>query len=287
MFLFGGMAEMDEEPQRPMAEFAMAIAGPIASIVIGAVFYLIYSWGGDYLPVPLTEVLWYLAFINWVLAAFNLIPAYPLDGGRILRSALWRWKGDLSWATHKAANFGAGFGLVLILLGVVHLLAGNLVGGIWHAILGLFLRSAAQMSYQQVLMQESFEDVPVLQLIKQPPVTVSPQISIQELIDDYVYSYHFKMFPVVEGDRLLGCVTTRAVKEIPREQWSTTRVDSIIVDCAQTHAVDPHTPVTKALNHMKKNDLSRLMVVEDGRVKGIVSLKDILKAFSTRRELEE
>jgi Zn-dependent protease/predicted transcriptional regulator len=286
LFIFGGMAEMDDEPQRPGVEFAMAIAGPIASVVIGAFFYLLYSWGSDVWGVAATEVLWYLAFINWVLAAFNMVPAFPLDGGRLLRSALWRWKGDLRWATHKAARFGSGFGLVLIALGILSLLTGNLVGGFWYVILGLFLRSAAQMSYQQVLLRESFEDVPVRRLMKDQPITVSPDISLRELVEEHIYVHHFKMFPVVEKDRLLGCITTRAVKSIPREEWASRAVRSVMGSCADGHTVAPEMTVTEALSIMNKHELSRLMVVRDGHLEGIISLKDILGSLSARQELE-
>jgi Zn-dependent protease/predicted transcriptional regulator len=285
LFIFGGMAEMDEEPERPGVEFAMAIAGPIASVVIGTFFYLLYSWGGDYWGVA-AEVLWYLAFINWVLAVFNLVPAFPLDGGRILRAALWRWKGDLRWATHQAARFGSGFGLILIALGILSVLTGNLVGGLWYVILGLFLRSAAQLSYQQVLLRESFEGVPVRRLMKKEPITVPPDLSLRELVEEHIYVHHFKMFPVVENDRLLGCVTTRAVKEIPREEWGFRTVRSVLGSCADGHTVAPETTVTEALAVMNKNGLSRLMVVREGRLEGIISLKDILGALSARQEFE-
>jgi CBS domain-containing protein len=221
-----------------------------------------------------------------VLAVFNMVPAFPLDGGRILRAALWRWKGDLRWATHKASRFGSGFGLILIALGVLSLLTGNLVGGFWYVILGLFLRSAAQMSYQQVLLRESFEDVPVRRLMKSQPITVSPDLSLRELVEDHIYVHHFKMFPVVEMDRLLGCVTTRAVKEIPREEWEIRTVRSVIGSCADGHTVAPETSVAEALGIMNKNDLSRLMVVRDGHLEGIISLKDILGSLSARQELE-
>ncbi len=287
LFLFGGMAEMEEEPQRPGAEFAMAIAGPIASVVIGAFFYLLYRGGMGFWHEAISGVLWYLAFINWVLAVFNMVPAFPLDGGRILRSALWRWKGDLRWATHKAARFGSGFGIVLIALGGLTLLAGNLVAGVWYAILGLFLRSAAQMSYQQVLLRESFENVKVERIMRRQPVTVHPGLSLQELVEDYIYNHHYKMFPVVDGDRLIGCVTTRAVKEVPREEWEIRTVGSIIGDCFAGQTVRPETPVTEALDIMRKNEFNRLMVVRDHRLEGIVSLTDIFRVLSARREFEE
>jgi Zn-dependent protease/predicted transcriptional regulator len=283
LFIFGGMAEMSEEPQRPGAEFWMAVAGPVASVVVGAVFYGLYRWGLGNDAVG--EVLWYLAFINWVLAGFNLVPAFPLDGGRILRSALWRWKGDLRWATHKAARFGLGFGFVLIALGILSLLAGNLVVGFWYALLGLFLRNAARMSYQQVLLRESFEDVPVRRLMK-APVTVPPETTLLELVEEYVYRHHHKMFPVLEEGRLIGCVTIRSLKEVPREEWGSRTVRSLLGNCEEGPVAHPDMKITEALSVMNRNGLSRLMVVENGRLEGVISLKDIMGTFSRHQELE-
>jgi Zn-dependent protease/predicted transcriptional regulator len=286
LFIFGGIAEMEEEPPRPGVEFWVAIAGPIASIILGALFYLVYQWGEGW-PVPVTAVLGYLAFINWLLAAFNMVPAFPLDGGRILRSALWRWKGDLRWATHKASRFGAGFGFVLIALGIISLFAGNLIGGFWYIILGLFLRAAAQMAYKQVLIRETFEDVPVRNLMIQNPVTVTPDLSLQNLVEDYIYRYHFKMFPVVRGDgRLVGCVSTRTVKSTPKEEWGYRSVGSVLGDCGEENTISPDRTVTDALAAMNRSGSSRMMVVENGTLVGIIALKDILGALSARLDLE-
>ncbi len=286
LFIFGGVAEMEEEPQRPGVEFWVAIAGPIASVVLGAFFYLVYQWGEGF-PVPVGAVLGYLAFINWLLAAFNMVPAFPLDGGRILRSALWRWKGDLRWATHKASRFGATFGFVLIALGLISLFAGNLIGGFWYIILGLFLRAAAQMAYKQVLLRETFEEVPVRKLMIQDPVTVTPEVTLKELVEEYIYRYHFKMFPVVGRDgRLIGCVSTRTVKSVPKEEWSYRSVQSLIGSCGEGNTISPDKTVNDALASMNRSGNSRMMVVENGALIGIIALKDILGALSARLDLE-
>jgi len=158
-----------------------------------------------------------------MLAIFNMIPAFPLDGGRVLRSAIWHFQGDLTRATRIASLFGQGFGIVLIALGILNLFFGNLVTAIWWFILGMFLRAAAGQSYQQVLLRTGLQGEPIRRFMKSHPVTVPPNISVEDLIDNYVYRYHHKMFPVVTGaDNLAGCVTTQSLASIPREEWRST-----------------------------------------------------------------
>jgi Zn-dependent protease len=154
LFLFGGMAELQAEPRQPREEFWMAIAGPIASVVLGAVFYLLSGLMlGLGAPQHVAGVAFYLGFINILLAVFNMVPGFPMDGGRVLRAALWQWKGDLRWATRWASRFGQGFGLLLVMLGIVSFLAGNFIGGMWWFLIGLFIRGAAIASYQHLLTQ--------------------------------------------------------------------------------------------------------------------------------------
>jgi Zn-dependent protease len=165
LFIFGGVAEMEAEPERPAAEFWVAIAGPIVSFLVGLVCWLLLqAAAGAGAGVPVVGVLAYLASINVILAVFNLVPAFPLDGGRILRAALWHWKGSLRWATRISSAIGGGFGILLIVLGVYRVLIGDFVGGMWWFLIGLFVRFAAQASYQQVLMREALRGVPVRRL---------------------------------------------------------------------------------------------------------------------------
>ncbi|RJP65892.1 MAG: CBS domain-containing protein [Candidatus Abyssobacteria bacterium SURF_17] len=288
LFIFGGVAEMDDEPPSAKAEFMMAIAGPISSIVLAVGFYAVSLLGKSApWPGPVTGVLQYLGMINGLLAAFNLVPAFPLDGGRVLRAALWSWKKNIKWATRKAAAAGSAFGLVLIILGVFNVLAGRFVGGMWWFLIGMFLRGAANTSYQQLVIRQALEGEPIRRFMEPNPVTVPPSITINELVEDYVYKYHFKMFPVTEEGKLVGCVSTRQVKEIPREEWSQRTVGELQVACSDENTIEPDADSVKALSRMRKTDGSRLMVVENGRVVGIVSLKDLLQFLSLKVELEE
>jgi Zn-dependent protease len=208
LFIFGGVAEMEAEPERPAVEFWVAIAGPIVSFLVGlGCWLLLQTAGGAGAGVPAVGVLAYLATTNIILAVFNLVPAFPLDGGRILRAILWYWKGSLRWATRIASAIGGGFGILLIVLGVCRVLIGDFVGGMWWFLIGLFVRFAAQMSYQQVLTREALRGVPVRRIMTADPITGPPGITIAQLIDDHVYRHHRSMFPVADNGRLVGCVS--------------------------------------------------------------------------------
>jgi Zn-dependent protease/predicted transcriptional regulator len=287
LFIFGGVAEMDSEPPNAKAEFLMAVAGPLTSIVIGAVFYVL-AWAAQGVwPTAAVGVLSYLYWINWILAAFNLVPAFPLDGGRILRSALWHWKGNLWSATRIASNIGSGFGVLLMAFGVYRLLVGDFIGAVWWFLIGMFLRGAAQGSYQQMMVQRMLQGEPIRRFMNTNPVTVSPAISLEDLVEHYIYKYHYKMFPVVnDSHELVGCVTTKQVKEIPREEWNQYSVQAVMQPYNPQDAVTPDTDSVEALAIMKRSQSSRLMVVEDGRLVAVLALKDLLEYLSSKLEME-
>jgi len=288
LFIFGGVAEMGDEPPSARAEFLMAAAGPLSSLFIAAVAFLIYLLGlQSHWPTPVNGVLRYLAYINALLAGFNLLPAFPLDGGRILRSILWGAKDNLRWATRVSANIGAAFGIGLILLGILQVISGNFIGGLWMFLIGMFLRGAAQMSYQQVLVRSALEGEPVKRFMSAQPVTVPPTITVEELVEDYIYKHHFAMFPVVADEKLVGCITTREVKEVPREEWGRRTIGSLVRQCSTDNTVPPETDAVKALALMNQTGNTRLLVVDQGRLVGVVTLKDLLDFFSLKVELEE
>jgi Zn-dependent protease len=287
LFLLGGVAEITEEPKTPKIEFMVAIAGPVASLVLGFAFYGI-SLGAAGIGISpfLTGIINYLAIINWILAAFNMLPAFPLDGGRIFRSALWKYRGDLRWATNIASQTGSLFGILLMIFGLLDMFTGNLIGGIWYFIIGLFMKSAAQMSYQQLMIKQKLEGKTVASLMLINPVTVSPDISVRELVENYIYRHHFKMYPVVEGDRLIGCVHMNKVKEIDRAKWEEHKVRELAMDCSGDNTISPQEDVTDAMTLMNKTGNSRLMVVEKGELRGIIAQKDIMGYLSIRMEME-
>jgi Zn-dependent protease/CBS domain-containing protein len=288
LFIFGGVAEMSQEPSTPKAEFMVAVAGPLASVFIALLCFglslgeALFAW-----PAPVTRVLAYIAFLNLVLVAFNIVPAFPLDGGRVLRSLLWHWKNNLRWATRVSSAIGSGFGMFLIVVGVWRIVIGDFVGGLWSALIGMFLRFAAQTSYQQLLLRRVLEGEPVRRFMQRDPVTVPRALSVRELVEDYVYRYHFKMFPVVDDGRLVGCVTTRRLKELPQEEWARQSVGAVAEPCTVENTVSPDTDAMQALSKMNQTGASRLLVVDEERLVGIIALKDLLKFFSLKMELEE
>lgn len=287
LFIFGGVAHMEEEPSSAKVELFMAIAGPASSIVLGLTFYLIMILGkGAGWSLPVTGVIGYLAFINWILAAFNLLPAFPLDGGRVLRSALWRWKNDLRWATRIASRIGSVFGLMLIVMGIIQFFIGSFIAGIWWFMIGMFMQGAARSAYQQVLTRQALEGEKVRHFMKPKPVTVTPFVSIEELVEDYMYKYHFKMFPVVENDKLIGCITTRKIKEIPRSEWKSITIGDVLDRCSSENTIDSETDIIKALAIMNQSNNSRLMVMEKDKLIGILALKDIMKFLSIKLDLD-
>lgn len=288
LFIFGGVAEMESEPPNAEAEFLIAIAGPAASVVVAVGCLGIGGLGPMFgLPLPLTGVLMHLGGLNLLLVGFNMIPAFPLDGGRVLRSALWKLKSDLRWATRITTSIGSGFGLLLIFLGIWRLIAvQDLVGGLWMLLIGLFLRNAAKIAYKQLMMRRSLEGEPVRRFMQQDPVVVSRAMSVADLVEGYVYRYHHKLFPVVDGDRLIGCVTTRAAKELPQSEWTRQSVSAVMQPCSADNTVGPDTEAVEALSRMSRTGQSRLMVVEDGRLLGIIALEDLLKFLALKVELE-
>ena len=288
LFIFGGVAEMGDEVPSPKAEFMMAAVGPLSSIVIAAIFYGIYTLGKVNFSEPINGIVGYLAFINAILAGFNLVPAFPLDGGRMLRSVLWGWKKNIRWATRVSAGIGSGFGILMIIFGVLHILSGNFIGGMWWFLIGMFIQGAAKASYQQLITRRALEGEPVERFMKTQTVSVRPSLSLKDLVEDYVYRYHFKMFPVVDdSNKLLGCITTKQVKEIPREEWANKRVKDVAIPCSEKNTIHPKMDAVKALSLMKRDGTSRLMVTEGSQLVGIIALKDLLEFLSLKVELDE
>lgn len=287
LFIFGGVAEMGDEPPSAKSEFWIAVVGPLSSIAIALIFYGFYRLGAHiHWPEPVNGVIAYLAMINGLLAAFNLVPAFPLDGGRILRSALWGWKKNLRRATRIAAAIGGGFGIFLIILGVLRVLGGNFVGGMWLFLIGMFIQSAAKMSYQQLLTRKALEGEPLQRFMNPNPVVVPASATVAQLVEDYVYRHHFKMYPVV-NKKLKGCVTTKQIKELPRKEWSQITAGELAQKCTSENTITPQTDAVHALSQMRRNNVSRLMVVEDGKLVGIIALKDMLEFLSLKIELDE
>ena len=287
LFIFGGVAEMGGPPPSAKSEFFMAIAGPIVSVLLVGLFFGIH-WLGEVAgwPTALTGVFAYLTWINLLVVAFNLVPAFPLDGGRVLRSVLWGWKRNLSWATRIAAAVGSGFAFLLIFWGIFSFATGNFIGGLWWVLIGLFLRSAAQVSYQQVLVRQVLSGEPVHRFMTSSPVTVPPSLPVQQLVDQYIYRYPYKLFPVVDNERLVGCLTIDAVKQIPKTEWNAHTAGELAAACSPENTIGPDTDAVKAIATMNRTHASRLMVVDQDRLLGVIAFKDLMEFLGRKMELE-
>ncbi|HDQ04121.1 MAG TPA: CBS domain-containing protein [Deltaproteobacteria bacterium] len=288
LFIFGGVAEMGSDPPSPRAEFFMAIVGPLSSGAIGLFFLFMIYWSALLgWPVAVSGVLAYLAWLNIVLAVFNLLPAFPLDGGRVLRCVLWKWKNNLRWATAIASRVGSGLGLALLIAGIILILFGNFVAGLWWFMIGLFIRTAAQRSYQQLLARGVFQSKKVKDFMVSEPVAVSRALSLEEFVRDYVYRYHYQMYPVLSFGKVAGCVSVNQITSIPRDEWSRQTVGAIVKPCDENTSIGPDADANEALEIMNKTGNSRLMVVDGDDLLGIVTLKDMLAFLSIKMELEK
>lgn len=289
LFIFGGVAEMSEEPDSPKTEFLMAIAGPIASVVLAGLFYGLYVLAeGAGLPVPLVGVAGYLALINLVVAVFNMIPAFPLDGGRVLRAGLWHLRGSVREATRLAAKIGGGFGLALILLGAFTVITGNFISGLWWVLIGFFLRHASSVSYSQLYLREMLTGYPVKRFMKREVETVAPGITVQQLVDGHFYRSYHKLYPVVADGRLKGAVGLAQVKKLGRGEWARKKVAEIMEPVSRSNSVRADEDAMEALTRMSRDKRTRMLVVDgNGALAGILTMKDLQQFFSLKLDLEQ
>lgn len=288
LFLFGGVAELGGEPPSASAEFLMAIAGPAVSAVLAAGFRLLGGFG-DAQGWPASAVVFchYLGGINALVLAFNLVPAFPLDGGRVLRSALWGWTGNLRRATRWASALGRGFAWLLILIGALELFSGDVLSGIWLGVIGMFLNEAARETYHQLLLRQALAGEPVRRFMNAEPIVVPPGLSLDRWVEDYVYRFHRKAFPVASNGRLEGFITTAALGQFPRGDWPRHTVAEAMRQDLSEVTVSPDTDALRALARMQQTGLSRLLVTERDRLVGIVSAKDLSRFLQLKIHLDE
>lgn len=285
LFLFGGMAEIEKEPETPYSEFIMAIAGPGASFILAVFFGVIWYFSRNFPPIG--EPVKYLALINLVLGIFNILPGYPLDGGRILRSIIWKVTGNLKRATFIASTTGRILGFIIIAVGVVFIFAGNFLNGVWLAFIGWFLQSSAQMGYRQLVFETSIKGIKVKDVMNENIVNVTRDTTLQGLVDDYFMKYRFGRFPVMESERtqkLVGVISIHDVKEIPREEWTDVYVGSIVKKISENEKVDISMEVSDAIKKMVKNNLGHLVVMSGDKLEGIITKSDIMNFIKIQSE---
>ncbi len=285
LFLFGGMSQIEKEPETPYSEFIMAIAGPVASFVLAAIFGVIWLFTRNIDPVAVP--VGYLAVINIILGVFNMLPGYPLDGGRVLRSIVWKVTGNLKRATFIASTAGRVLGFMIIAVGIYFIFTGNFLNGIWLAFIGWFLQSSAQTGYRQLIFETSIKGIKVKDVMNEDIVYVLKDTTIQDLVDDYFMRYRFGRFPVIEDERtqkLIGIISLHDVKGIPKEEWSDIKVGDTVKRVSDSEKVDLTMEISDAIKKMGKNNLSHLVVMAGSKLRGIITRSDVMRFIKIRSE---
>ena len=278
LFIFGGMAQIEKEPETAKGEFIMAIAGPVASFILAIIFGIIWFFSRSIGPVG--EPARYLAIINIILGTFNLLPGYPLDGGRVLRSIVWKVTGNLRRATFIASTVGRIIGFLLIGTGIVFFFYGNFLNGVWLAFIGWFLQSSARAGYRQVLFRTVVEGVKVKDVMNEDIIEVDKDITLQRLVDDYFLKYRFGRFPVVEdikSRRLIGVISLNEVKGISRDKWSVVKAGDIVKPISEDEKVNMSIEVSDAIKKMGNNGLGHQVIMSGKRLSGIITKSDVMK----------
>jgi Zn-dependent protease/CBS domain-containing protein len=287
LFIFGGMAHTKMEFEEPGDEFLIAGVGPLSSFAIAGLFWVI-AWVGTELgwSVAVTGVAAYLAYINVALAVFNLLPGFPLDGGRLFRAVVWKSTGDLTRATRWASNGGKVLGYLLIALGLLNFFTGNLIGGLWLVFIGWFVRMAAEASFTQHRLRESFRGMRARDLMTPDPVTVSPQVTLQEFVEDYVFRGRHHSYPVVEAGRPLGLITLERVRQVPREEWSSRRVADAMARAEAGVVADPDEEMLEVLEKLSSSGVRRVLVAREGELVGLITQSDLARWMERMKMLQ-
>jgi Zn-dependent protease/CBS domain-containing protein len=272
LFVFGGAAETTDEPATPEAELRIAIVGPLTSFALAGVFWLAASLAAGEAAPLLVTVLRYLAGINLALGVFNLLPGLPLDGGRVLRALTWRWTGSRRRASWVASRAGQGLGVGLAVLGAYNFFTGNLVGGVWLVLIGRFLRGVAQASYQGAVLRQALEGVRVADVMAHAVVAVPADVSVQELIEDYLIRTGHRSFPVMDGERVLGVVSLESIRSVPPAERAQVRVRDRLERAGEERRIAPDAPLSEAIAAMHETGTRRLLVADAaGRMVGFLT----------------
>lgn len=283
LFIFGGVAQIGAEPPSARAEFLIAIAGPVVSLALAAVFSI--AQPALAAVEPLLGMAKYLAFMNFGLALFNLIPGFPLDGGRVFRAFVWAVTKDMRQATLIASNAGRFFGFLFIAAGVWRMLSGDIGGGLWTAFIGWFLDNAASAQIQQVAFQGLLAGHSVSQAMNTQCVTVPADLTLRQLVDEHVLGTGRRCFLVNRGADIAGLMTLHRVKEIPQDEWTTTTVAQAMLPIAELKRVRPDTGLWEALQLMDRGGVNQLPVMTGSQVTGMLSREDVITYLRTVVEL--
>ena len=284
LFIFGGVAKLSEEPRSPRAEFLISAAGPLTSLLLAAVFLALHFFLQPFHELAGIVFRW-LGLANGMLAIFNLAPGFPLDGGRLLRALLWRATGSLSRATRIASLAGQGLGIALIAFALLAFVGGDHVGGLWLAFIGWFLMQAAQGGYRQLLLRQALSNIKVSQIMTPQVAWLPAGITLEQLFSDYFLVLNFAAFPVLDRERVVGLLHLAHARAVPRERWPTATVGEIVPPLQPEQTISPWQDAWEALVRMMGGNQGRLLVMEEGRLQGILSRSDIMRVLRARLDL--
>ncbi|HYF04228.1 MAG TPA: site-2 protease family protein [Patescibacteria group bacterium] len=286
LFLFGGLAEQEEEPEKAKDEILLALSGPVVSFALALFFWMLGNIAHDeHWPAPALQVIRFLATANLSLAAFNLIPAFPLDGGRIFRALVWVWRRNIAYATHISANVGSVFGILLMIFGFYKFINQSFVEGLWWFMAGLSLRIASRISYGHLLNRRVLEGETVKRFLNPNMMGVSPDMSIYELVHEHSYKHYYDFYAVLENDKTLGYISLESIQGIAPNKWHGRKVRDFMQDFREATVVSSDTPAQLALDIMKEADRSHMMVVDNGHFVGMVDLKNIMGYLELRAKI--
>ncbi len=283
LFLFGGAAQLTEEPNKPGKEFWMALVGPLTSVGIGLAFLLLLRPAFRDLE-PLAALALWLGRVNIVLAVFNLIPGFPLDGGRVLRAAVWKFTGDFVRSTRIASNVGKAVAYGFIFLGIMQVLGGNL-GGVWIAFIGWFLNNAAAVSYRQVAIEDALKGQRVGSLVETDCPAISGEISLDEFVHDHLLQSARRCFPVIDGGEMRGLMTIHALKQHPKEEWGSIRVGEAMIPREKLFTASPDDDLAEVFKRLSRENVNQLVILDGDRFAGMLSRERLFSFLRTRSEL--
>jgi Zn-dependent protease/CBS domain-containing protein len=286
LFIFGGIAQITREATKANAELKMAAAGPACSLVLGGLFGLLWLFSRG-ISEPMGAMTLWLAQVNVILAVFNLIPGFPLDGGRVFRSILWRFTGNYKLSTRIATQVGQGVGYLFILGGIsiMFLWRGGWFSGLWLIFIGWFLRNTASSSYHQAQWREALREVSASQVMTPDCPVIPPNVTIDRLVQEYVFTSGCYFFLVTDEDGVKGILTLNNIKAVSRQNWDVTQVKEIMTPIDKVKVAHPNQDALSILEEMDENDINQMPVVSEGRVIGLITRDNLLRFLHTRSEL--
>jgi Zn-dependent protease/CBS domain-containing protein len=289
LFIFGGVSALGSEPTSAKQEFQVAIVGPLTSFLLGgiaAVITLVGWLAFDIEDTPPIAVAEYLAVINIAVGVFNMLPGFPLDGGRVLRAAVWARNRNMLRATRYASTSGTIISFGLIAIGVVSILAGNFIGGAWFIVIGWFLRNSAESSYQQLVLRQTLEGVKVGTIVNRSFHAAPPDMSLADVVTNYMFGYSQRCVPIVVADDLLGLISMGDLQRVEPPKWAETSAFKAMTPKEKLFIVSPDADVTRALEIMATHDVHQLPVIDQQRTfLGFITRADILRLIQIRSEL--